>query len=110
MNGEDTFVNNYFKKKIGFYVDVGAYHPLELNNTYLLYKRGWSGINIDLDDSCIEQFKLFRSDDVNIASCVSNKNGTADLYFYHDKSPINTINKNLSLHHNLDMPHYLRLL
>ena len=24
MNGEDLFINNYFKDKIGFYVDVGA--------------------------------------------------------------------------------------
>ena len=50
MIGEDLFVDWFFKKKkIGFYVDVGCYHPLQLSNTYLLYKRGWSGINIDLD-------------------------------------------------------------
>jgi len=53
MNGEDVFVNNYLKKKIGFYVDVGAYHPLELNNTYLLYKKGWNGINIDINSTHI---------------------------------------------------------
>ena len=38
--GEDIFVDNFFKKrKIGFYVDVGAYHPFFWNNTYLLYKK-----------------------------------------------------------------------
>ena len=33
----------------GFYVDVGCFHPKKHSNTYLLYKRGWSGINIDVE-------------------------------------------------------------
>jgi FkbM family methyltransferase len=100
LGGVDLLVNYIFRdKKNGIYIDVGCNHPIKNNNTYLLHKRGWSGINIDLDDSSIEQFKLFRSNDVNIASCVSNNNGITDLYFYHDKSPINTINKNLTLYH-----------
>ena len=37
--GEDLIINKFFKKKNGFYVDVGAYHPLEDNNTFLLYKK-----------------------------------------------------------------------
>ena len=37
--GEDLVIYNFFKKKNGFYVDVGAYHPLEDNNTFLLYKK-----------------------------------------------------------------------
>ena len=45
---EDIFINDFFKnQKIGKYVDLGAFHPMRLNNTYLLYKRGWSGTNID---------------------------------------------------------------
>ena len=39
--GEDTIINNFFKKNNGIYVDIGCYHPLQGNNTYLLYKRGW---------------------------------------------------------------------
>ena len=40
MLGEDIFINNFFKnKKNGFYLDVGAYHPLDGNNTHLLYKK-----------------------------------------------------------------------
>ena len=42
--------DEFFKKKMsGFYVDVGCHQPLLNNNTYRLYKRGWRGINIDLD-------------------------------------------------------------
>ena len=39
MDNEDLFIDNFFKNKVGLYVDVGAYHPLELSNTYLLYKK-----------------------------------------------------------------------
>ena len=28
----------------GFYVDVGAHHPIGHSNTYLFYRRGWRGI------------------------------------------------------------------
>ena len=35
MDGEDIFLNDYFKDKTkGFYVDVGCYHPIHRNNTY----------------------------------------------------------------------------
>ena len=100
LGGIDLLVNYIFRNNNkGLYVDVGCNHPIKNNNTYLLHKRGWSGINIDLDNFSIEQFKLFRPNDSNINSCVSDKFGTTDLYFYHNKSPINTINKNVNLHH-----------
>ena len=91
MNGEDIFVNNYFKKKIGFYVDVGAYHPLELNNTYLLYKKGWNGINIDINSLSIDYFNYLRPDDININLAVSNKNKIKTIYYQKSKSPLNTL-------------------
>ena len=50
--GLDLIINAIFKnKKKGTYIDIGCHHPLINNNTYILHKRGWSGINIDLDFS-----------------------------------------------------------
>ena len=50
MDGEDLAIDQYIKNKLnGFYVDVGAHHPLQRNNTYLLFKRGWTGINVDVN-------------------------------------------------------------
>ena len=47
--GEDIFLKKYFKNKsVGFYIDVGCCHPVSGNNTYLLYKKGWNGINFDI--------------------------------------------------------------
>ena len=35
-------------------MDLGCFHPIRDNNTYLMYKSGWSGINIDLNPLSIE--------------------------------------------------------
>ena len=67
MFGEDLIVKDFFKKKKkGFYVDVGCYHPLEGSNTYLLYKRGWNGINLDINTLSIELFNVARKEDLNV--------------------------------------------
>ena len=93
FNAVDIVVDYIFKNnKSGFYLDVGAQHPISNNNTYLLYKKGWNGINIDLDKKNIELFNIARPGDINLNYAVSNKNTTENLYFYHDKSPINTLN------------------
>ena len=57
LSGVDLLIDYIFKnKKYGFYIDIGCNHPVYSNNTYLLYKRGWKGINIDLDAKSIELF------------------------------------------------------
>ena len=92
--GIDSLVLNIFKdQKEGFYLDIGCGHPIKNNNTYLLNKKGWSGINIDLDVDNIDLFNSYRKKDVNLATAVSDKEGETELYFYHSKSALNTISK-----------------
>jgi hypothetical protein len=92
--GVDSLVNNIFKNiDKGFYVDIGCGHPVKNNNTYLLNKKGWHGINIDLDNENINLFDIYRPSDENISTAISDKIGEEDLFFYHSKSAINTINK-----------------
>ena len=92
--GVDSLVLNIFKnQEKGFYLDIGCGHPIKNNNTYLLNKKGWSGINIDLDEENIDLFNSYRKEDVNLATAVSDKEGETDLYFYHNKSALNTISK-----------------
>ncbi|MDA7606815.1 FkbM family methyltransferase [Pelagibacteraceae bacterium] len=90
----DLLISYIFKnQKKGFYIDVGCNHPVYNNNTYLLYKKGWRGINIDLDKKSIDLFNIFRKHDYNQNTAISSSFEDAELFFYHDKSPINTINK-----------------
>ena len=74
MFGEDLVVKEIFKnKKNGFYVDVGCYHPIEGNNTHLLFKKGWTGVNIDLNKTSIELFNRARKNEKNLNIAISNK-------------------------------------
>ena len=95
FGGVDLLVNYIFKnKRKGIYLDVGSQHPISNNNTYLLYKRGWHGINIDLDSKNIDLFNIARKGDININVAISSSESIKKLYFYHPGSPINTISKN----------------
>ena len=84
FGGCDLLVDYIFKNQsTGIYVDVGCQHPISNNNTYLLFKRGWSGVNIDLDQSNINLFKIARPRDFNICSALSSEKGNDVLYFAH---------------------------
>ncbi len=97
FSGVDVIIENIFRNiNNGFYIDVGCQNPIKNNNTYLLYKKGWRGLNIDLDNDNINLFNIARPKDHNINVAVSSEIGEADLYFYHKKSPINTIDKKTS--------------
>ena len=93
--GEDKKIIKLFKdKKNGIYLDLGCFHPIRQNNTYLFHKLGWKGINIDLNPLTIKLFNTARPDDINICAAVSNRSGYKNLFFDHDLSSLNTINKN----------------
>ena len=97
FNAVDLIINYIFKdQNTGTYVDIGAQHPISNNNTYLLFKRGWSGVNIDLDKKNIDLFKISRPRDINLNFAISDKQQEVELYFYHDASPINTLNKQVA--------------
>jgi hypothetical protein len=93
--GEDIFISNFFKKKIfkGVYLDIGAFNPIKYNNTLLLYKNGWSGTNIDLNQSSIDLFNIVRPNDNNICAAISNKIEKVKVYIENIFSPLNTISK-----------------
>ena len=91
--GEDKKIIKLFKEK-GFYLDLGCFHPIRYNNTYLMYKSGWSGINIDLNPTSIELFNVARPKDLNLCAAISDKKTTKNLYFHHDLSSLNTLSKN----------------
>ena len=48
QSGEDLLIEQLLgRQRNGFYVDIGASHPFRISNTYLLYRRGWSGISVE---------------------------------------------------------------
>jgi len=90
---EDIFIQNFFKNNLdGVYVDIGCYHPIKYSNTALLYNRGWSGYNIDINKASIDLFKIARPNDINLNYCLSSQVGEkVDFYVEHLFSAINSI-------------------
>ena len=91
LTGIDLVIDYIFKKENGLFIDVGCNHPVYNNNTYLLSKKGWRGINIDIDKKSIDLFNIFRKKDLNINLAVSSKKTELEYINYHEKSPINKI-------------------
>ena len=97
MEGEDLEIVKILKNiKNGFYVDAGGYHPLDRNNTYLLYKKNWRGINIDLSEFSIDLFNFIRPDDVNINVAVANNDNYVTFYYQKKLSQLTTIKRNIA--------------
>ena len=96
LDKEDLFIKKFFnKKKKGNYLDIGCFNPLLWNNTYLLYKRGWNGINVDMQRINIDLFNIARPNDINICCALYDKKKFLNLYNLkgENNSPVITINK-----------------
>ena len=71
-------------KSDGFYVDVGAFHPKYYSNTYLLYLKGWKGINIDAMPGSMKEFERIRPRDINLEIPVGVKKKSLSYYMFEE--------------------------
>ena len=95
--GEDKILNEIVPKRLkkGFYVDVGCFHPKKYSNTYMLYKKGWQGINIDMEKDKIETFKIARPTDFNFLGAVSDKVEKVKIFRNQKFGVSSTLNENM---------------
>lgn len=91
--GEDIILAKILKvKKNGFYIDIGAHHPTDLNNTQYFYNRGFRGINIEPNPELIEEFYVQRPEDINLNVGVAPNEGEMEFYLV-EASTLSTFNK-----------------
>ena len=104
--GEDVVLNDWLDKHVkqGLYVDVGCYHPSKFSNTCFLHKRGWHGINIDMDAIKVRCFDLARPNDCNVHAPVSDKKEVVTVYNYSRYGLGSTIDPEVAA--NTDTPVY----
>ncbi|MCE1164877.1 MAG: FkbM family methyltransferase [Bacteroidetes bacterium] len=96
QEGEDIILKRIFdKKKTGFYVDIGAYHPKKYSNTYYFYKLGWKGINIDAMPGSMKAFNKSRPRDINLETPIASVKAKLE-YFAFNEPALNSFNKELS--------------
>jgi FkbM family methyltransferase len=90
QTGEDRVIEallgNDTSLKPGFYVDVGANHPIRFSNTYALYRKGWRGIAIEPNAQLVERHRRTRRRDCVVCAIVSDE--TRDVIFTEFVEPL----------------------
>jgi FkbM family methyltransferase len=64
----------------GFYVDVGASHPVGDSNTYALYGMGWRGIAIEPQPIFNADWQQHRPQDILVNAAIAHGQGEVTLY------------------------------
>lgn len=96
QEGEDMILGRIFgERNSGFYVDVGAHHPIRFSNTYLFYRRGWRGLNVEPNPDAASRFRQIRRRDLTLSMGVAEHPGML-TYFCFDDPALNTFDESLS--------------
>lgn len=98
QDGEDTLLMGFYEgspEYKGFYIDIGALHPLRFSNTQIFYERGWHGINIDATPGSMKLFNKVRPNDINIEAGISDVRGQLEYYSFEEPA-LNSFSKGIS--------------
>ena len=96
QEAEDLILKRIFERQDSvFYCDVGAHHPFRFSNTYIFYKKGHFGINIDANPNGIALFKRWRPRDINLQYGISDKKQEL-TYFMFNEPAVNTFDEKLA--------------
>ena len=66
----------------GFYIDIGAFHPVIDNVSYWFYSQGWTGINVEPNPRFQALLREQRPHDVNLQAAVGGESGTLRLHLF----------------------------
>lgn len=96
QEGEDLILARVFEAdRIGFFIDVGAHHPVRFSNTLLLYLRGWNGINVDAMPGSMDRFRRWRPRDINVEAAIGCDPQPALFHVFHEPA-LNTFDEALA--------------
>ncbi|MDO6746305.1 FkbM family methyltransferase [Gilvimarinus sp. 1_MG-2023] len=85
QNYEDVILERIFKSvKQGFYVDIGACHPVYDSVTHHFYLKDWHGINIEPQPELFSELQHNRPRDTNLNVCIGSVNSKQNLYITSD--------------------------
>jgi FkbM family methyltransferase len=112
QHGEDLILKEYFKDKIGTFLDLGANDGITLSNTYLFYELGWEGLMVEGSPYVFERLNN-RFENEDRVQCLnvflSDKEGLYDFYHNtnHHVNP-NIDRNNMDLLSTIDINSYQR--
>lgn len=64
----------------GFYIDIGAQHPVLDSVSKAFYERGWRGIHVEATQAYADLLRRDRPDEIVIQAAVSDSHGTLTFY------------------------------
>ncbi|MFN8024090.1 MAG: FkbM family methyltransferase [Acidimicrobiales bacterium] len=97
QQGEDVVLWRALRhRQPGFFVDVGAHHPVGSSVTKVFSNAGWRGINIEPIATMIPLFDEDRPRDVNLAVGISNTAGTMTFFDVVDDQQRSTFSSDLA--------------
>lgn len=96
QHGEDVFIWNKLREAFPGveynYIDIGAFHPVLLSNTYLLYRKKMKGITVEPNIELSHLHKLFRPADIQLQIACSAINGLSKFYFQQTFPALSSLN------------------
>jgi len=94
QEGEDLVLARLFGNQVesGFFVDIGAHHPVRYSNTYYFYRRGWTGLNVDALPGTAKLFRRMRPKDITVECGIGAKEGFL-TYFAFNEPALNTFSE-----------------
>ncbi len=96
QEGEDIALDRLPEgQRQGLYVDVGCHHPFRFSNTYMFYRRGWSGICIDPLPGTRRLFNRWRKRDIVLEAGVSRQPAQLTYHMF-DEPAVNTFDAALA--------------
>jgi FkbM family methyltransferase len=92
QNFEDLVLAGLLKSvSRGFYVDVGANHPELDSVTKIFYDKGWSGINVEPNETLHQLLVAARPRDINVKAGLSSQPGVLSLRIYEGLDGLSTM-------------------
>lgn len=82
----------------GFYIDVGAQHPILDSVSNAFYKQGWRGVHVEPTESYAAMLREARPDELIIQAALSDKAGTI-LFYEIAESGLSTGDASIAAHH-----------
>lgn len=96
QTGEDLIINFLIaaKKIKGFnYLDIGANHPVRMNNTYKFYEAGYKGVCVEPDPNIFTTLQKKRPRDICLNIGIGGSTASEADFFIMDTALLNTFSR-----------------
>lgn len=97
QNREDLLIRSFFPDvAVGFYIDIGANHPVKHSVTKKLYDEGWSGINVEPIARLHRELVAARPRDVNLQVGIADRAGLLEFTEYPHGDGLSTFDRSMA--------------